>query len=174
MSILIEAFEGLSPIVHPTAFVHSSACLLGDVQLDEEVSVWPTAVLRGDCGAIRVGARTNIQDGSILHATTGYSQTTLGRECTVGHRVVLHGCTLGHRVLVGMGSILLDGVELGDECFVAAGSVVTPGKKFEARSVLMGSPARRIRTVTEKDLAAIENAWKSYLKLKRGYSARPP
>jgi len=167
-----EAFEGLSPIVHPTAFVHASAQLLGDVELGEDVSVWPTAVLRGDCGAIRLGARSNVQDGCILHATTGYSQTIVGRECTIGHRVVLHGCTLGHRCLIGMGSILLDGVELGDECFVAAGSLLTPGKKYEARSFIVGSPAKRIREVNERDLAAIENGWRSYLKLMRGYSAR--
>ena len=167
-----EAFEGLSPIVHPTAFVHASAQLLGDVELGEDVSVWPTAVLRGDCGAIRLGARSNVQDGSVLHATTGYSQTIVGRECTIGHRVVLHGCTLGNRCLIGMGSILLDGVELGDECFVAAGSLLTPGKKYEARSFIVGSPAKRIREVNERDLAAIENGWRSYLKLKRGYSPR--
>ncbi len=164
-----EAFEGLSPIVHPTAFVHSSAHLLGDVKLDEDVSVWPTSVLRGDCGAIRVGARSNIQDGSVLHATTGFSETQVGIECTIGHRVVLHGCTVGNRCLVGMGSVLLDGVELGDECFVAAGSIVTPGKKFEAGSFLVGSPAKRLRAVTERDLAMIEGAWKSYIRLKQGY-----
>jgi carbonic anhydrase/acetyltransferase-like protein (isoleucine patch superfamily) len=167
-----EAFEGLSPIVHPTAFVHASAQLLGDVELGEDVSVWPTAVLRGDCGAIRLGARSNVQDGSVLHATTGYSQTTVGSECTIGHRVILHGCTLGNRCLIGMGSILLDGVELGDECFVAAGSLLTPGKKYEARSFIVGSPAKRIREVNEKDLAAIDGAWRSYLKLKSGYAAR--
>ena len=164
-----EAFEGFSPIVHPTAFVHASAQLLGDVRLDEDVSVWPTTVLRGDCGTIRIGARSNVQDGSVAHATTGYSQTTVGVECTIGHRVILHGCTVGNRVLVGMGSILLDGVELGDECFVAAGSLLTPGKKFEARSFIVGSPAKRVRAVTDKDLGAIDAAFRSYLHLKRGY-----
>ncbi len=128
-----------------------------------------TVVLRGDCGTIRIGARTNVQDGSIAHATTGVSQTTVGMECTIGHRVILHGCTVGHRCLVGMGSILLDGVELGDECFVAAGSVVTPGKKFEARSFILGSPAKRIRAVTENDLFMIDAAWQSYMRLKAGY-----
>lgn len=167
-----EAFEGLSPTVHPTAWVHPSAQLLGDVQLGEEVSVWPTAVLRGDCGTIRLGARSNVQDGAILHATTGFSQTTVGIECTLGHRVVLHGCTLGDRCLIGMGSILLDGVELGEECFVAAGSLVTPGKKFPARSFIVGSPAKRVREVSERDLAAIDSGWRSYLKLMRGYVTR--
>ncbi len=167
-----EAFEGLSPIVHPTAFVHPSALLLGDVRLGEEVSVWPTAVLRGDCGTIQIGARTNIQDGTIAHATTGFSETHLGMECTVGHRVILHGCTVGNRCLIGMGSIVLDGVEIGDECFVAAGSVVTPGKKFEPRSFLMGSPARRVREVSERDLMSIDAAWRSYVHLMQGYAKR--
>lgn len=169
-----EPFEGLLPIVHPTAFVHASARLLGEVRLDEDVSVWPTTVLRGDCGAIHIGARSNVQDGSIAHATTGLSKTTVGVECTIGHRVILHGCTVGDRCLVGMGSILLDGVELGDECFVAAGSVVTPGKKFEARSFILGSPAKRIRAVTEFDLASIDAAWRSYLRLKSSYGSPLP
>lgn len=167
-----EGFEGSFPIVHATAFVHATARLLGDVRLDEEVSVWPTTVLRGDCGTIHIGARTNVQDGSIAHATTGVSQTTIGMECTIGHRVILHGCTVGNRCLIGMGSIVLDGVELGDECFVAAGSVVTPGKKFPARSFILGSPAKRIREVTEMDLAMIDAACQSYLRLMKSYTAR--
>lgn len=133
------------------------------------MSVWPTSVLRGDCGAIRIGARSNVQDGTICHATQGYSTTTVGVECTIGHRVTLHGATVGDRCLVGMGSILLDGVELGAECFVAAGSLIPPGKKFEARSFLVGSPAKRVREVSAKDLESIAHAWKTYLELMRGY-----
>lgn len=166
-----ESFENLSPAVHPTAWVHGSAQLLGDVHLAEEVSVWPTAVLRGDCGAIRVGSLTNVQDGSVLHASLGVSQTTVGSKCTVGHRVVLHGCRIGNRCLIGMGSILLDDVELGDECFVAAGSLVTPGKKFEARSFLAGAPAKRVREVTERELAAIDHGWRTYQQLAASYRA---
>ena len=164
-----ESFGDLVPIVHPSAFVHASAQLLGDVRLDEESSVWPTTVLRGDCGTIRIGARTNVQDGSVAHATTGVSQTTVGIECTIGHRVILHGCTIGNRCLIGMGSIVLDNVEIGDESFVAAGSVVTPGKKFEPRSFILGSPAKRIRAVTDKELEMIDAAWKSYARLMKGY-----
>jgi carbonic anhydrase/acetyltransferase-like protein (isoleucine patch superfamily) len=125
--------------------------------------------LRGDCGTIRIGARTNVQDGSVAHATTGVSQTTVGVECTIGHRVILHGCTIGNRCLIGMGSIVLDGAELGDECFVAAGSVITPGKKYEARSFILGSPAKRIRAVTEKELEMIDGAWRSYARLMKSY-----
>ena len=137
--------------------------------LEEDVSVWPTTVLRGDSGTIHVKARTNVQDGTIGHATGGVSKTTIGTQCTIGHRVILHGCTVGDRCLIGMGSILLDGVELGDDCFVAAGSLVTPGKKFEARSFLMGSPARRVREVTSEELAQIDKSWRVYLELMRGY-----
>jgi carbonic anhydrase/acetyltransferase-like protein (isoleucine patch superfamily) len=164
-----EAFEGLMPVIDPRAWVHASAQLLGDVRLAEDVSVWPTSVLRGDCGTITVGARTNVQDGTIAHATRGFSKTTVGVECTLGHRVILHGCTVGDRCLVGMGAILLDGAELGDECFVAAGSLVPPGKKFEARSFLVGSPAKRVREVTPKDLELIERSWRTYVDLMRGY-----
>ncbi|MFO0597399.1 MAG: gamma carbonic anhydrase family protein [Myxococcaceae bacterium] len=168
---MIEAFGALSPRVHQRAWVHPSAQLLGDVVLEEDVSVWPTSVLRGDCGTIHIKARTNVQDGTVCHATSGVSTTTVGVECTIGHRVILHGCTIGDRCLVGMGSILLDGVELGDHCFVAAGALVPPGKKFEPYSFLVGSPAKRVRAVTEKDLAAIDHAWKTYRELTRGYSA---
>ncbi len=164
-----EAFQGLVPVLHPTAWVHASAQLLGDVQLGEDVSVWPTSVLRGDCGTIRVGARTNVQDGTIAHATRGVSQTTIGLECTLGHRVILHGCTVGNQCLVGMGSILLDGVEIGDHSFVAAGSLVTPGKKYEPRSFLVGSPAKRVREVTERELQMIDQSWRTYQALAQGY-----
>lgn len=151
--------------------MHASAQLLGDVRLAEDVSVWPTCVLRGDSGTITVGARTNLQDGTICHATRGVSQTTVGAECTVGHRVTLHGCTIGARCLIGMGSILLDGAELGDHCFVAAGSLVPPGKKFEARSFLMGSPAKVVRQVSERELKMIEHSWQTYVELMQAYRA---
>jgi carbonic anhydrase/acetyltransferase-like protein (isoleucine patch superfamily) len=165
----IEVFRSFTPQVHPRAWLHPSAQLLGDVHLDEDVSVWPLAVLRGDSGTIRIGARTNVQDGTIGHATGGVSQTTIGEQCTIGHRVILHGCTVGSRCLVGMGSILLDGVELAEDCFVAAGSLVTPGKKFEARSFIMGSPAKRVREVTPGEMANIDTSWRVYVKLMNEY-----
>lgn len=164
-----EPFQSFVPVVHPDAWVHTSAQLLGDVALAEGVSVWPTAVLRGDSGSIRIGARSNIQDGTIVHATTGISRTTIGAECTVGHRVILHGCTVGDRCLIGMGSILLDNVEIGAESFVAAGSLIPPGKIFEPRSFVMGSPAKRIREVSSRDLEAIAKSWPIYLELARTY-----
>ncbi len=158
----IESFENHSPHVHPSAFVHAGAFLLGEVEIGEEASVWPAAVLRGDHGGIVIGARTSIQDGTVAHATAGLSQVQIGEECTVGHRVILHGCTVGARCLVGMGSILLDGSELGDECFLGAGSLVTPGKRYPPRSFLLGSPAKRVREVTAQELEWITYSWKAY------------
>ena len=128
MGMAIEHFGQLSPRIHPSAFVHPGAHLLGDVVLDEDASVWPTAVMRGDCGRLTLGARSNLQDGSVVHATQGVSTTTIGPEVTVGHRVVLHGCTVGASSLVGMGSVLLDQVEVGEWSFVAAGALLTPRK----------------------------------------------
>lgn len=164
-----EPFRELSPRVHVRAWVHSTAQLLGDVELSEDVSVWPMTVLRGDCGTIRVGARTNLQDGTIAHATAGFSETSIGADCTIGHRVILHGCTVGDRCLIGMGSILLDGCVIGAGSFVAAGSLVTPGKVFEPGSFIVGSPAKRVREVRESDQLMIENACKVYLELVKGY-----
>lgn len=165
----IESLGALSPVIHPGAWVHPSAVLLADVHLAEDVSVWPTVVLRGDSGRITIGARTNLQDGTIAHATTGVSTTTVGEECVIGHRVTLHGCTVGARCLVGMGSTLLDNVVLGDGCFVAAGSLIPPGKVFEPGSFILGSPAKRVRAVTEKELAAIDEGWKAYVALMHRY-----
>lgn len=165
----IEPFQSLTPQVHGRAWVHATAQLIGDVHLEEDVSVWPTAVLRGDSGTIRIGARTNVQDGSIGHATGGFSVTTIGAECTIGHRVILHGCTVGDRCLVGMGSIVLDGAELGEGCFVGAGSLITPGKRFEPRSFILGSPARRVREVTPVELEMIEQSWQVYVRLMNAY-----
>lgn len=168
----IETFEKHTPRVHPAAFVHPGAFLLGEVEVEEEASIWPTAVLRGDSGAIRIGARTSIQDGSVVHATTGISSTSVGEACVVGHRVILHGCKIGAHCLVGMGSTVMDNAELGDQSFLAAGSLVPPGKVFPPRSFVLGTPARRMREVTAAELQAIELGWQGYVELARRYRAR--
>jgi carbonic anhydrase/acetyltransferase-like protein (isoleucine patch superfamily) len=161
----------LTPVVHPSAFVHAGAWVLGDVHLGEESSAWPTAVLRGDAGRISIGARTNLQDGAIAHATTGVSTTTIGVECTVGHRVILHGCTVGNRCLIGMGAVVMDNVVLGDECFVAAGTLIPPGKVFEPRSFILGSPGKRLRAVGPEELELIARGWKGYVELAKRHRA---
>lgn len=168
----ITPYGDLRPTLHATAYVHPSAELLGDVTLDEDVSVWPTCVLRGDSGSIRIGARTSFQDGSIAHATMGQTKTIVGQECTVGHRVIVHGCTVGNRVLVGMASTILDDAVIGDECFIAAGSLIPPGRIFEPRSFIMGVPGKRVREVSAKDLESIERSWRTYHELMKRYRDR--
>lgn len=168
----MQTYDGMTPSVHPTAWVHGSAVLIGEVTLGEDSSVWPTCVLRGDNGAIVLGARSNLQDGSIVHATLGVSHTQVGVECTVGHRVVLHGCTIGDGCLVGMGSVLLDGAELGAQCFVGAGALITPRSKFPPGSFILGSPAKRVREVRASELEWISHSWQVYLELARKYRAQ--
>jgi carbonic anhydrase/acetyltransferase-like protein (isoleucine patch superfamily) len=165
----ISPFEQLAPRVHPSAFVHRSAELIGDVDVGEEASIWPCAVLRGDHGQIRVGPRTSIQDGSVCHATENQSATWVGAECTVGHRVVLHGCRVGDHCLVGMGSLLLDNAELGEWCFVGAGALLPPGAVFPARSFILGAPARRIREISDQEGEWIRYACEAYRDLTRRY-----
>lgn len=167
----IETFENQTPRVHPRALVHPTAHLIGDVDIGEETYVLPMVVMRGDSGAIRIGARTSIQDGSVLHATTGVSTTSVGAKCTVGHRVILHGCKVGNLCLVGMGSVVMDNAELGDSCFLAAGSLVPPGKVYPPRSFILGSPARRQRDITETEQQVMELSWQSYVALLHRYRA---
>ncbi len=162
-------YDGMTPRIHSTAWVHPSAQLLGDVEVGEGASVWPTAVLRGDCGPVRVGARTNVQDGCVLHDTDGLSKTLVGSDVTVGHRAILHGCTVGDSCLIGMGSIILDNADVGEWSFVAAGSLITPGRRFEPRSFIMGSPAKRVRECTAKDLEWIAHSSRTYQALARAY-----
>ncbi len=168
----IETYEAWTPKVHPTAYVHPSAVLIGEVELLEESSVWPTCALRGDNGRILIGARSNVQDGTICHATLGKSRTTLGADCTVGHRVTLHGCTVGDWCLIGMGSTILDDVEIGEWSFVGAGSLLTPGKKFAPRSFILGVPGQRVREVKQSEIDAITHGAATYRELCKKYRTR--
>ena len=162
-------YHSFEPRIHPLAYVHPSAQLIGQVEIGPEASIWPTSVLRGDNGAIRLGARSNFQDGAVAHATLGVSETHIGQECTIGHRAVIHGCTIGDSCLVGIGAILLDDVQLGDWCFVAAGSLLAPNRKYPPKSFILGSPGKVVREVTTKDMEWIAHSWKVYLDLCRTY-----
>ena len=161
----VEPLDTLKPSVHPSAFVHPSAWVIADVQIDRESSIWPMSVLRGDAGRITVGARTNLQDGTIAHATTHQTTTTIGSDCTVGHRVTLHGCTVASHCLIGMGSTLLDGVVLGEWCFVAAGTLLPPGKTFPPKSFIIGNPGRCVREVEAREVEMITHGAKGYVEL---------
>lgn len=148
---LILPFANHSPRIGRGVFIAPNATLIGDVVLEDEASVWFSAVLRGDIGAIRIGARTNIQDLACVHLTQKISSTVVGADVTVGHGAILHGCTIGDRCLIGMGSILLDNCVIGEGSVVAAGSVVTARTVIPPRSLVRGTPAKVIREVTDEE-----------------------
>lgn len=143
-------------------YIATSAVVTGQVTLGENVSIWHTAVLRGDSGRITVGANTNIQDGCVLH-----EKTTVGEGCTVGHRAILHGCTVGKNCLIGMGAIVLDGAVLGDDCIVGAGALVTGKTVAPAGSLLLGSPAKIVKNVTPEQIEANKTSAAHYIELAR-------
>ena len=166
---MIRAYKGIAPQVATTAFIEASAQIIGDVHIDAHASIWFNCVLRGDVHFIRIGANTNIQDGTIIHVSGGRFPTVIGNAVTVGHGVVLHGCTVKDRVLVGIGAIVLDNVTIGEESLIAAGSLLTPGTVIPARSLVMGAPAKVRREVTDEEIARINENWQHYIELKNSY-----
>ncbi|HEX5708111.1 MAG TPA: gamma carbonic anhydrase family protein [Pyrinomonadaceae bacterium] len=168
---MIRPFGGKHPRIHPSAFVEESAQIIGDVTLGEQSSVWFCAVVRGDVFHIRIGARTNIQDGTVVHVTNGTHATVLEDEVTVGHNVTLHGCHVGRGSLVGMGSIVMDGVHVGERTLVAAGSLITPGTIIPPRSLVMGAPAKVRRPLTDEEVAGLDVYWQNYVEYTRQYKS---
>lgn len=150
--MLIRAHHGVHPRIPDTAFVAETAVVIGDVTLGEDSSLWYGVILRGDVHSIAIGDRTNIQDGSIVHVTRDRFATRIASDVVVGHRVLIHGATIHERCLIGMGAILLDDCEIGHESIVAAGSLVPPGMKVPPRSLVMGRPARRLRSVEDAEV----------------------
>lgn len=166
---MILAFDQKSPRLGRDVFIAPTATVIGDVELGELASVWFGSVLRGDIGAIRVGARSNIQDLSCVHLTEGLSVTIVGEDVTVGHGVILHGCRIGDRCLVGMGSTVLDNADIGADCVIAAGSLVPPRMVAPPRSLVRGSPAKVIREVTEAELKLGPTGALHYIDIARRY-----
>lgn len=168
----IRAFEGHTPELGATVFIDPSAVVIGDVVIGEHSSVWPNTTIRGDMHRIRIGARTSIQDNSILHIThagpfnpDGYP-LTIGDDVTVAHSVTLHGCSIGNRVLIGMGCIVMDGAIIEDEVVLGANSLVPPGKRLESGKLYVGSPAKAVRNLTEKEREYFSYSANNYAKLK--------
>ena len=152
---MLRTYKGITPRVHPSAFIDESAQVIGDVEIGEESSVWMNAVVRGDVHWIRIGRRSNIQDGTIVHVMNATHPTTIGNEVTVGHAAVVHGCTIGDRVLIGMSAVLLNGASVGDDSIVAAGTLLTEGTTIPPRSLVMGSPGKVRRTLSDAEIASI-------------------
>ena len=159
------------PTIHPTAFVAPGADIIGDVTLAEESSVWFQAVLRGDINRIVIGPRSNVQDGAIVHLADDYG-AFVGELVTVGHKAVLHACTIADEVLVGMGAIILDGAEIGARSIIGAGALVTGGTKIPAGSLVLGSPAKVVRTLSLDDQAGIKVWAEKYVALSRAFRER--
>jgi len=167
----VQPFRGVWPTLGDDVFIADTARVIGDVHLGSETSVWYGSVIRGDVFPIRIGARVNIQDLSVLHVTGGEHATTLGDDVTVGHRVILHGCTIHDRALIGMGAIIMDGVVVGEEALVGAGALVTPGTRIPPRTLVVGSPARPKRPLRDEELAEIRARAPHYAELAGHYLA---
>lgn len=166
---MIRPFRGTHPQIHPTAFIEDSAQIIGDVWIGEESSVWFNAVLRGDVFHIRIGNRTNIQDGTVVHVSNGTHATILEDEVIVGHNATLHGCYIERGCLIGMGSIVMDGARIGADSIVAAGALVSPGTHVPPRSLVIGAPARVKRALTDEEVAGLANYWKNYVEYTKEY-----
>src|SRR5215213_5425723 len=166
---MLRPFRSVLPRVNPSAYIDQSAQVIGDVTIGDESSVWMNVVIRGDVNTIRIGDRTNIQDGTIIHVMRGTHATTIGNDVTVGHAAVLHGCTIHDRVLVGMGALLLNGAEIGEDSIVAAGTLVPEGKKFPSRSMLMGRPAALKRELSDAEVASIRDYAERYIGYRKDY-----
>jgi gamma-carbonic anhydrase len=166
---MIRPFRGVHPQIHSTAFIADSAQVIGDVNVGEQASIWFGSVVRGDMFYIRIGDRTNVQDNCVLHTRTGEKPTILEEEVTVGHSVTLHGCYIEKGSLIGIGSIVLDDARVGAQSLVAAGSLISPGTVIPPRSLVMGTPARVKRPLTEEEVASLAKFWQNYVEYSAMY-----
>ncbi|MBC7795294.1 MAG: gamma carbonic anhydrase family protein [Pyrinomonadaceae bacterium] len=168
---MIKSFEGKTPKIHETAFIAETSVIIGDVEIGANSSVWYGSVLRGDVNSIKIGERTNVQDGSIIHVTSFLYPTVLEDEITVGHRVMLHGCHVERGCLIGISSTILDGARIGADSLVAAGSLVTPRTQIPPRSFVIGTPARVKRTLSDDEVKNLALFWQNYVENSKIYLA---
>jgi len=171
----IRPYQGISPSIADDVYIDESAVVIGDVSIGEHSSVWPMTVVRGDVNSISIGARTNIQDGSVLHVThrhetipDGYA-LTIGNDVTVGHKVILHGCTIKDQCLIGMGACVMDGALVESKVLLGAGSLVPMGKVLEGGYLWLGNPARKVRSLTKAEFDWLDYSAAHYVDLKKRY-----
>ncbi|MBY5923505.1 gamma carbonic anhydrase family protein [Ferrimonas balearica] len=171
----LNTYQNRLPQMADGVFIEPSAVLYGDIALGEDSSIWPLVAARGDVNFIRIGARTNVQDGSVLHVSrpgNGHPDgfpLIIGEDVTVGHKAMLHGCVIGDRVLVGMGAIILDGVVVEEDVIIGAGTLVPPGKRLESGHLYVGSPAKAARPLTDDERAFLKESAAHYVRLKNQY-----
>jgi len=172
---MIRAYRGILPRLGQGVYVDPSAQLIGDVELGDDVSLWPMAVVRGDVNRILIGARSNVQDGAVLHVThdgpytPGGADLRIGADVTIGHGAILHACRIGDRCLIGMGARVLDEAVLEDEVFIAAGSLVAPGKRLRSGHLYRGSPAQEARPLSAQEIAQLKYSAEHYVRIKNHY-----
>ena len=166
---MILAYHGVTPQIHPSAYIQQSAHIIGDVHIGEASSVWFNAVVRGDVCYIHIGARVNIQDNATIHVFSGGIPTILGDGVSIAHNVVVHACTIHAYTLVGMGAIILDSAEIGAECLVGAGTVVAPRSVIPPRSLILGSPAKVVRPLKDEEIVRLHQTADNYVRFSRDY-----
>ena len=166
---MIRAHRGRLPRVPSSVFVDDSAQVIGDVEIGDESSVWMCVVIRGDVNWIKIGQRSNVQDGTVVHVMTKTHPTTIGNNVTIGHGAIVHGCTIEDQCLIGMGAILLNGAEVGTGSIVAAGTLLVEGMKVPPRSLVMGSPGKVKRTVRDAEVLDIQAYADRYVNLRLDY-----
>lgn len=167
--MILRPYEGKEPRLGNRVFVAENAAIIGDVELGDDCSIWFSATLRGDVNAIRIGARTNVQDNCTIHVTHLAWPTIIGEDVTIGHGAIVHGCTVHRGALIGMGSRVLDGAVIGESALVGAGALVPEGMQVPPRTLVVGVPARVRRPLTEDELAHLERSWRNYVEYKDKY-----
>jgi carbonic anhydrase/acetyltransferase-like protein (isoleucine patch superfamily) len=168
---IVRALDGKRPAIGAGVFLAETSAVIGDVVIGEESSVWYSAVVRGDVMPIRIGARTSIQDNTVIHVTSGFAGTVVGDDCTIGHSAILHACTVEDLCLIGMGAIVLDGARIGRGSLLGAGALVTPGTDIPPGSFVLGAPARVKRTVSDDEREQMQFSAHHYVELTRRYLA---
>jgi len=166
---MLRPYRGTMPAVASSAWVDESAQVIGDVTVGEESSLWMNVVVRGDVHRVRIGRRTNLQDGVIVHVMRGTHPTTIGDEVTIAHGAIVHGCTIGDRCLIGMGAIVLNGADVGSDTIVAAGALIVEGARIPPRSLVMGSPAKVKRALTDAEVSSIRDYAERYVGYRLDY-----
>jgi carbonic anhydrase/acetyltransferase-like protein (isoleucine patch superfamily) len=169
---MIRAYKGHLPQIAESAYIDAQAVIIGDVVIGEQSSVWPCAVIRGDVNFIRIGARSNVQDGSVLHVMRETHPLILGDDVTVGHGVILHGCTIASRCLIGMGSVILNGAKIGEGSIIAAGTLIPEGTDVPPGSMFMGHPGKLRRTLTAAENDSIDGYARNYINYAETYKAQ--
>lgn len=168
---MLYPYQGITPSLDETVFCADSVDIIGDVEIGAGSSIWFQVVIRGDVNSIRIGARTNIQDGSVIHVTQKTHATSVGDDVTIGHNVTLHGCEIGDRCLIGMGAVVLDGAEVENDAMVAAGALVTPGTHIPSGTLYAGSPAKYKRHLSEQEVNGLKQSAQNYVQYAESFKS---